>query len=191
MKLPSQHDEALERMKTFLTIPGIIATLVSFMGNTASAAETLTHAPACIELHDQFNALQKMSFPAGKVTLLTIADKKGSKEISGWVAPVKQHFDTRVDIRGIADMSGVPVLLRGVARKQFRETQHYPVMLDWTGDVVKSFGYTPGKADVLLLDCDGKILYRTGGKADDRSVRELRDAIERALSAQTTSPSAK
>ncbi|MGA3269252.1 MAG: hypothetical protein ABSE16_20850 [Verrucomicrobiota bacterium] len=40
-----------------------------------------TSAPSSIQLHDQFDAPQKLSFPATDVTLLTIADKKGSEHI--------------------------------------------------------------------------------------------------------------
>lgn len=172
-------------MKTLRSILIITTTLLAFCKTDAGPAMTMvSNAPACIELHDQFNALQKLSFPTTNITLLTIADGRGSEQISGWVKPVKQRFDDRIDIRGIADMSCVPHLLRGLVRTQFRAVQHYPVMLDWTGDAVDDFAYQPGKADILVLDRDGKILYRARGKATESAIQHLCDTIEQALSAE-------
>jgi hypothetical protein len=105
--------------------------------------------------------------------------------------PVKQRFDTRVDIRGIADVSCVPASLRGLGQRRFRAAQTYPVMMSWTSDAVKAFAYTPGKADVLVLDRHGTILYRTSGKANDPAIQDLCDEIERALSVPTAPTRAK
>ena len=54
-----------------------LATGVSGAPNSEPSS-TPTNAPSSIELHDQFDAPQTLSFPATNVTLLTIADKKGS-----------------------------------------------------------------------------------------------------------------
>ena len=173
-------------MKKFQTMFIIItAFLHGLRANAGLAAAPVTNAPACLQLRDQFNTWQKLSFPTTNITVLTIADGRGSEQIPGWVKPVKQRFDGRVDIRGIADMSDVPGPLRGLVQTQFRVVQHYPVMLDWTGNAVNAFDYTPGKADILVLGCHGKILYRRGGKANEQAIQELCGVIERALSAET------
>ena len=151
------------------------------LGSNAAPQSVPTTSPACIELNDQFDALQKLSFPTTNITFLTIADHKGSEQIAGWVAPVKQRFGTRVDIRGIADVSPVPRFLRGMIRKQFQKAQAYPVMLDWSGDAVKAFTYVADEANVLVLDGHGRILKRLAGAADESSVRELCATLEAAL----------
>ena len=110
-------------------------------------------------------------FPATNVTLLTIADKKGSEQINGWITPLKQRFGKRVDIRGLADVSTVPRLLRGMLRTKFQKSQTYPVMMDWSGEVVKAFTYVPDKANVLVLDGRGHILKRVSGEANPRRFR--------------------
>ena len=143
-----------------------------------------TNAPACIELNDQFDVPQKLSFPTTNITFLIIADHTGSEQIAGWVAPVKQRFGTRVDIRGIADVSPVPRFLRGMIRKQFKKAQSYPVMLDWSGDAVKAFTYVEDEANVLVLDGHGRILKRLAGVADDASIRELFAVLDAALADQ-------
>jgi len=144
-----------------------------------------THAPAVIELRDQFDAPQKLSFPTTNVTLLTIADKNGSEQIPGWIAPLKQRFGPRIDIRGIADVSAVPWPLRNWVRKKFQKVQSYPVMMDWSGDAVKAFTYVPDQANVLVLDRRGQIIKRLSGAATQPSVQEVFVAIDRALAGST------
>ena len=157
-----------------------LATGVSAAPNSEPSI-TPTNAPSSIELHDQFDAPQTLSFPATNVTLLTIADKKGSEQVPGWVTPLKQRFGKRIDIRGLADVSTVPRPFRGMVRKKFQKLQTYPVMLDWSGEAVKAFTYVPDKANVLVLDGHGQILKRINGEANPKAVQDLCAAIDRAL----------
>lgn len=165
----------------------LVSLLLVALATGASAAPhsepsiTPTSAPSSIELHDQFDAPQTLSFPATNVTLLTIADKKGSEQVAGWVTPLKQRFGKRIDIRGLADVSTVPRPFRGMVRKKFQRLQTYPVMLDWSGEAVKAFTYVADKANVLLLDRRGQILKRISGEANPKAVQDLCAAIDRAL----------
>jgi hypothetical protein len=141
----------------------------------------VTNAPVNIELKDQFDSPQVLSFPTTNLIVLTIADHKGSEQIAGWVAPVKQRYGLRVDIRGIADMSAVPGWLRGVVRKRFQQRQVYPVMLDWSGDVVKAFAAVNETVNVFVLDERGWILKRFAGEARPRDLEEMYATIDHAL----------
>lgn len=140
-----------------------------------------TNAPSLIELHDQFNTPQKLSFPSTNVTLLTIADKKGSEQIAGWITPLRRRFGTNIDIRGIADVSKVPRPLQALVRTRFQGLLSYPVMMDWSGEAVGAFGCVPGQANVLVLDQGGKIIKRLSGKASNKAVEDLSETVERAL----------
>lgn len=154
-------------------------------------AGTLTNAPACIELPDQFEKPQKLFFPNTNLTVLTIADRKGSEQIAGWVTPVAKRFGTRVDVRGIADVSAVPRLLRGTVRSAFRREQSHPVMMDWSGDVVKKFSPKEDVTTVLLIAGSGKILSRFEGPAKPAETQELCKLIEQLLPPQETKVAAK
>lgn len=147
-------------------------------------AGPLTNAPARIELPDQFEKLQKLSFPNTNLTVLTIADRKGSEQIAGWVEPVAKRFGTRVDVLGIADVSAVPRLLRGTVRSAFRKEQTHPVMMDWSGEVVKKFSPKEDVTTVLLIDGSGKILRRFEGAAKAADTQELCKLIEQLLPPQ-------
>lgn len=140
-----------------------------------------TNAPPSIELRDQFDAPQRLSFPRTNITLLTIADRKGSEQVAGWIAPLRHRFGTRIDIRGLADVSSVPRPLRGTIRTKFQKFQTYPVMMDWSGKAVKAFTYVPDKANLLVLDEHGHILKRISGEANPEGIEALSAVIDGAL----------
>ena len=174
-------------MKRILSLLSTLAIGVS-AAPVSEPSITPTNAPSSIELHDQFDAPQTLSFPATNVTVLTIADKKGSEQIAGWIAPLKQRFGKRINIRGLADVSSVPRPLRSMVRMRFRKSQTYPVMMDWSGEAVKAFTYVPDRANVLVLDGHGQILKRAIGYASPEAVQDLCAAINRALANRAHTP---
>lgn len=140
-----------------------------------------SHAPASIELRDQYDAPQRLTFPATNVVVLTIADKKGSEQIDGWVAALKAYYAGRIELRGLAEVGGVPGFLRGKVRKNFQETRPYPVMMDWSGTNCAAFNYQKNVANVLLIGRDGAILGRFTGPASKQTIAKLREVLDRAL----------
>lgn len=146
-------------------------------------------APAILELRDQFDVPQSLSFPTNHITLLVMADRKGHDQIAAWVSPMKQRFGERIDIRGIADVSNVPGPLRGLVRKKFQQSQRYPVMMDWHGEACKAFTYERGQANVFVLDRSGEVLKRVNGSAQEVFVAEISALIEQRLAEdKSTSP---
>jgi hypothetical protein len=154
----------------------------------AEPSRPATQAPASLELNDQYDAPQKLAFPAAKVTLLTIADKKGSDQISGWIEALKPKYADRIDIRGLADCGGAPGFIHGTIRKKFRETRKYPVMLDWTGKACAQFGYDKNVANLLVIRKDGSIAGRFSGPATAGSIAAASTALDQAI-ASAAAPS--
>ena len=168
------------------TLAILILGFATVLRTTASeiACGAPTNAPAAISLRDQFDALQELSFPTTNVFLFTIADKKGSEQIAGWVAPVKERFHERVEICGIADVSAVPRMLRGLVRKKFRQAQTHSVMLDWTGETVKEFGCVSDQVNVFVVDGEGRILKRAVGPASEAKLRDLFSVLDQTLNSK-------
>ena len=156
------------------------------------APKASTHAPASLQLRDQYDAPQRLTCPATNVVVLTIADKKGSEQIDGWVAALKARYAGRIELRGLADVGGVPGLFRGKVRKKFQETRTYPVMMDWSGKVCAQFGFQPGLANVLVIARDGNIHARVAGTVREPALKDLSAALDAALiksaSVQSISP---
>ena len=160
----------------------LIVCLPAFCQSVAvERPQSPAHAPASLELRDQYDAPQRLAFPATNVVVLTIADKKGSEQIDGWVTAIKARYGGRIELRGLADVGGVPGFLHGKVRKKFQETRPYPVMMDWSGDVCSQFGFQPGLANVLVMARDGNIQTSFAGPAREPALERVFAAIDGAL----------
>lgn len=168
-----------------IILPLLIVTISLLVRHNARAGESVglaTNAPASLELRDQFGVPQKLSFPTTNLTLLIIADKKGSAQIDGWIAALKSRCDGRIAIRGLADVGGAPGFVQGRIRKGFQATHKYPVMLDWSGKLCAQFGYKKDEANVLVIDQSGRIQARCTGVATQAVVAEFGVLLDKLLS---------
>jgi len=135
-------------------------------------------------LKDQYNQLASYRFPPERVTVLIFGDRKGSEQIEGWVRPLWDRYQTRIDQRGVAVLSSVPSMVRGLVRTIFRSQVKYSVLLDWKGDVSQAYGYQNGRANLILIDRQGRIVLRLHGAAEAASLGQLYTRIDRLLSDQ-------
>jgi cytochrome oxidase Cu insertion factor (SCO1/SenC/PrrC family) len=134
------------------------------------------------ELTDQDAKTRSYRFPKAKVTVMTVADHKGSEQLAPWIQRIRDRYDTRIDIDGVADVSIIPKAFHNVFRNAFRKKLTYSVMLDWGGDVVKQFGYTKGVANIYLIDRDGRIVKQMTGPVSDAGAQELFKQVDRVIS---------
>lgn len=141
----------------------------------AAGATPPTAAPvlAAFELSDQYGIVHRISFPATNVTLMTVADRQGSEQIDGWIAPLEARYGGRIVIAGIADLSQVPGLLRSMVREKFRKRWVHPVMLDWEGSVARGFHYQKDKANVFVIDREGRMTGHFTGATNEVALTAL------------------
>jgi hypothetical protein len=139
----------------------------------AAAAFGETNVAAKIELKDQYEKAHTISFPCEKVSVLTIADRTGSRQLEAWVKPIREKFGERVEIFGLADVTGVPRPIRSMVVQYFKDKLEYPVMLDWDGTTVARFGYERKQALLLVIDQTGAIRHRVTGAADATKLAAL------------------
>ncbi len=133
-------------------------------------------------LSDQDAKTRSYQFPKAKVTVMTVADHKGSDQLAPWIQSLHDRYGKRIDIDGVADVSMIPRPFHGMFREAFRKRLTYSVMLDWGGAVVKEFGYTKGVANIYVIDRHGRIVKQATGPCDDDAARELFTTIDRAVS---------
>ena len=170
-------------MKWFQGSIGLMAVMLASVhlatAGEAASSSLPSQAPARTELKDQYNVAQALVFPAPKRILLTVADRKGSDQIDGWIQGLKGRYSDKVDFRGLADCGGAPGFVHGMIRKKFQEVRKYPVMLDWSGKVCSQVGYKKGVANVLLIDRDGSIRARFTGEASETGLRDASAELDR------------
>lgn len=154
---PGHHIQRTERfMKFNLETLGprfiLLASLILACASTAGEDRALPNkAPARIELPDQYGTAQVLAFPAPKITVLTIADHKGAEQVDGWIALLRERYAGRINLVGVADVSGAPGFMHSRILRKFRETRKHPIMMDWSGKVCAQFGPEPHKANILIL----------------------------------------
>jgi len=153
--------------------------------NSTEALPGITNRCAEFTLQDQFRKPHAFKFPRDKPTVLTVADKNGSKDIVGWAHPLAEKYGDKLIVAGLADVSAVPGPLRSLVRSKFTKAVQYPVMLDWEGDASRSFNYTKGEANIYLLSKEGRILLHLEGKADARKLEDLVALIDHEISPST------
>lgn len=150
----------------------LLAVVLVFLLLVLGVAAANNHAPE-FELTDQYGKAQAYRFPTSKVSVLIFGDRKGSSQIEGWVRPLYDRYQDRVNIKGIAALSSVPSFARGMVMRIFKSQVKYPVLLDWTGNVTKSYSYEEGKANVFVVSPSGEILLRMNGTASQAGLEQV------------------
>lgn len=160
----------------------LLALLSFHIAAVAAPVERLAN----FSLTDQEANPRNYHFPKAKVTVLTIADHRGSDQLAPWIQRIYDRYQKRIDIDGVADVSMIPKPFHNMLREAFRKRLTYSVMLDWGGSVVKQLGYQKGVANIYVIDRTGRIVVRSTGPVTDAAMRELGMAIDRAIAAKPT-----
>jgi len=166
-----------------LRVASILIVVLVLFGCLTPRADTTVRSgidrASGFELKDQYNQLNSYRFPKSKPTILVFGDRRGSDQIEGWVRPIWDRYQERVDQKGVAVLSAVPVFMRGIIRSMFKSKVKYPVLLDWTGEVARAYTYQSGKANLVLIDRQGVILLRLTGPVTREGLQELYAQIDR------------
>ena len=160
----------------------LLAVMTFHTAAFAAPVEKLTD----FDLTDQDAKPRSYRFPKAKVTVMTVADHKGSSQLAPWIQRLHDRYAKRIDIDGVADVSMIPKPFHNMFREAFRKQLTYSVMLDWGGSVVKQFGYEKAVANIYVIDRRGRIVKQVTGPISDATERELTRSIDRAITG--TSP---
>ncbi len=168
-------------MKKLALLLFVVLSLISSMMRESLACAITTAKAADFELKDQYNKQSRYSFPRSKITVLTFGDRKGAGQIEGWVRPLWEKYQDQIDQQGIAVLSAVPRIARGMVRMIFKTQIKYPVLLDWKGDVSKAYGFSQGAANLYVIDQSGNVIFKTVGPADENRLDEVIRQIDQLL----------
>jgi len=160
-------------MKTHLLLIVVI-----FLAGIAEGGEAPLNARAPeFTLQDQYDRIVALRQYEGHIVVLIASDKEGSTQNAGWTKVIRDKYADRVAIQGIADVSSVPFFLKGKIRNDFKKDKD-SILMDWKGEVFKAYGLTKGTPNVILIDKDGMIRYRTSGPASPETVQDLFEKID-------------
>lgn len=167
--------------KSFVLLVLILNLTVSSIVATDTPKASKNEKAAAFSLKDQYNNETKFQFPREKVTILAIADNDGAKQLEEWLRPLAEKYHDKVDIQGIAELSGVPGIAKGIVRNIIKKKTAHPVMLDWSGDVSKSLGFQKDSANLILIDKTGNIVARRSGAVNSLRLMAFSSDIDQLL----------
>lgn len=142
-------------------------------------------ARACppFSLSDQYERSQSIVFPTNRVMILTVADRTGNEHVDPWVQALKRRYAGRVEILGVADVSSVPVFLRGMVRRRFQKARPHSVLMDWEGTVTRALAAQRNKANVYVIDPSGRVCAAVSEPMSDLSLNSVVQVVESLLPA--------
>jgi hypothetical protein len=132
-------------------------------------------------LKDQYNKTHAYNFPKDKISVLLFADYAGSAQLEDWIRPIYARYQHAIAIHGVAELSAVPGLMRGMVRAAFRGQVQYPVMLDWRGTVSASYDYQSSQANVFVIDTQGDIVLKVVGAITSAKLQRVLTQVDRLL----------
>lgn len=151
----------------------------SYAGLNSYSSLPVSDKAAEFDLKDQYNKSFSVNFPKDNATILVFGDRAGSAQIEGWVRPLVDKYADKIDIYGIAELSAVPGIAQGIVRQIMKNQVKYSVMLDWSGDVSKAYGYQKGRANLFVIDKYGNITAKRVGAANNAELEQIYREINR------------
>jgi hypothetical protein len=137
-----------------------------------------------IELSDQHDKPHRVTFPAAKVTVLSLADRHGREQVAAWVPGLKP-FQSQITVHRFADASGTPALMKSMIRRRIRNAYdpRDTILIDWTGAICRKIGCRPGVVNLVIVSRDGTVLHRTSGPATEENRARFSAALKQAIAA--------
>ena len=132
-------------------------------------------------LKDQYKTEHQQTFPRESVGIFALADRQGSDQLEDWITPLFKRYEEHVDIFGVANMKGLPKVLRPMLRGVFKKSIDYPVMMDWTGSVCEALNYQSGVTDIFVVDRNGAVIHRISGEATEEKMQICYAVIDRLI----------
>lgn len=117
---------------------------------------------------------------AGKVVLCFYESSKttdvNQKLKNRLTTAINASVDNAPFVLAVADCSGATWPISTFYKKALREQSKkigYTLWGDWTGRMREDFGLAINEANFLLIDRDGRVLYRARGRVSDRGIDEI------------------
>ena len=140
-------------------------------------------------LSDQFGRVQDAADLRGRAYLLVGAGRGGRTAGTAWVESLRMLQGDSVGpaalpVVAVADLRGVPRLLRRVVRGRFPDDRSRGVLLDWEGTLARQLGFDVQQCTIVVVGPTGRVHARTTTAAVD--VDSARAILRQAQSLSAT-----
>jgi hypothetical protein len=136
-------------------------------------------------LSDQFGRVHDAAEYRGRTLLLVGAGRGGREAGTAWVEHLRAVQDgvdgaPVLPVVAVADLRGVPRLLRRLVRSRFPSDPQRAVLLDWDGALARRLGFDPERCTLLVIGPTGRAhTQRTTAAVDTALARVvLREAAQ-------------
>ena len=130
------------------------------------------------DAEDQTYSLEKLR---GKIVFLILGNRKIRKEDDKWAAAFQKDYGDREGVIAyiIADMRSVPGFVpKGFIKRQLRKNKPpATLLLDWKGEIHKTYHTDKKKPNLYLIAPDGSIVFHAKSNFDEKTYEKLKTAI--------------
>ncbi len=77
----------------------------------------------------------------------------------------------------VANVKGVPELLKGFIRGKFREVYSHSVLIDWEAKLWEYYQCKDGVPTVVFVDDSGTVRFKTSGKGTESEVKKVSEEL--------------
>lgn len=141
-------------------------------------------------LKDQFGREHAAADLRGHAVFIVGGDRAARNAMEPWIRAVAGAVDSTTGGRHtyrvvrVADLRSVPRLMRGMALSYAPRDTAQPLLLDFSGEIARRYGFTPGVANQVVLGRDGSVLYRGAAQTPGPArVDSIAVALRRAAAA--------
>ena len=137
------------------------------------------------EMEDQFKKKYTHDQFEGKVLIVVGSDREGSRYNEAWSRAIYDslksfQLEDSVLFLAVANLKGVPRLLRGYVRGKFPKNRHRPILLDWGGEFARVYQHKSGCTNILLFNREGRMIHQMFGKeTEPQEIEQLLSKIRR------------
>ena len=137
------------------------------------------------EMEDQFGVKYQRADLEGKVVVIIGSDRSGSRYNEQWgvaLDSVLQHV-TDVTFLPVANVNGVPWLMRQFVRKKLTHDLSMRILLDWDGIISKTYRFKKGETNIAVFSRDGFLIFQGSGRNTNPTlIRQVEWAVKEANS---------
>lgn len=137
------------------------------LGGAAPPPAPVADSAVDFRLTDQFGTVHQAATYRGRPLLLVGAGRPGRAAGTAWVGALRglqgdsADASAGIPVVAVADLRGVPRLLRRMVRGRFPDDRRQSVLLDWDGALARGLAFDPERCTILLVGPLGDVQART------------------------------